>query len=82
MPKIHYGSIGNNNRYQAVNLALVRRNWLMGRRIAEKELNGEERGEYGLNIIKSLSKKLTDEYGEPVCLGIHLEPQGEVGDAL
>lgn len=50
--------------YQAINLALVRRNWLLGRRIAEEELNGETRAEYGLEIIKKLSQKLTDEYGK------------------
>ena len=56
--------VSQSSAYQAVNLALVRRNWLMGRRIAEEELNGEERAEYGLNIIKSLSAKLTAEYGK------------------
>ena len=49
---------------QAVNSALVQRNWLIGRRIAEEELNGEDRAEYGLNIIKQLSKELTDIYGK------------------
>lgn len=28
--------------YQAVNVALVQRNWLLGYRIAEEELNGDE----------------------------------------
>lgn len=55
--------VSRDNAYQAVNSALVRRNWLLGRRIAEEELNGEVRAEYGLEIIKSLSKELTDEYG-------------------
>ena len=50
--------------YQAVNVALVKRNWLLGRRIAEEELNGGSRAEYGLEIIKTLSKELTDEYGK------------------
>ena len=49
--------------YQAVNVALVKRNWLLGRRIAEEELNGSNRAEYGLEIIKTLSRELTDEYG-------------------
>ena len=30
-----------NAAYQAVNLALIRRNWLLGYRIAEEELKGE-----------------------------------------
>ena len=49
--------------YQAVNYALDRRNWMLGRRIAEEELKERPRcirpGSY-----KSLSKKLTDEYGK------------------
>lgn len=44
--------IARDSAYQAVNLALVRRNWLLGRRIAEEELNGEKRADYGLEIIK------------------------------
>ena len=48
--------------YQAVNVALVKRNWLLGRRIAEEELNGGNRAEYGLEIIKTLSKSLIAEH--------------------
>ena len=40
--------------YQAVNTALVQRNWLMGYRISEEELQGEDRSEYGLQIVKNL----------------------------
>ena len=50
--------------YQAVNTALVQRNWLIGYRIAEEELQGEVRSEYGLQIIKNLSKELTERYGK------------------
>jgi len=50
--------------YQAVNVALLRRNWLLGKRIAEEELKGNGRAEYGLEIIKKLSKELTGEYGK------------------
>ena len=50
--------------YQAVNIALVERNWLIGYRIAEEELKGKDRAEYGTEIIKKLSKKLTKEYGK------------------
>lgn len=55
--------ISRSSAYQAVNFALVRRNWLLGRRIAEEELKGETRAKYGLEIIKSLSKELTGEFG-------------------
>jgi len=50
--------------YKAVNYALVQRNWLIGRRIAEEELKEEGRAEYGLEIIKKLSKELTEAYGK------------------
>ncbi len=49
---------------QAVNVALVRRNWLLGRRIAEEELDGEDRAEYGTQVIKRLAKQLTEAYGK------------------
>ncbi len=56
--------VARESAYQAVNVALVQRNWLLGRRIAEEELRGGNRAEYGLEIIKTLSRKLTDEYGK------------------
>lgn len=50
--------------FQAVNAALVQRNWLIGRRIAEEELKDNGRAEYGLSVIKQLSKDLTGIYGK------------------
>ena len=50
--------------YKSVNLALLKRNWLIGYRIAEEELKGNGRADYGVEIIKKLSKKLTEEYGK------------------
>lgn len=50
--------------YQAVNTLLVQRNWMIGYRIAEEEFAGQERSEYGLKIIKNLSKELTNRYGK------------------
>ena len=50
--------------YQAINVALVSRNWLIGYRIAEEILNGEDRAEYGSKVIKNLSKELTKLYGK------------------
>ena len=40
--------------YTAVNIALVQRNWLLGYRIASEELKGNERAEYGMELIKRL----------------------------
>lgn len=50
--------------YQSVNTALVGRNWLIGYRIAEEELKGKDRADYGVKLIKKLSKELTTEYGK------------------
>ena len=50
--------------YQAVNTILVKRNWLLGKRISEEEMKNDGRAEYGMEIIKKLSKVLTDEYGK------------------
>ena len=47
-----------------VNVVLVRRNWLIGKRIAEEELRGEKRAEYGARLIKTLSRELKAEYGK------------------
>lgn len=50
--------------YRTVNIALLKRNWLIGYRIAEEELKGNGRADYGVEIIKKLSKRLTKEYGK------------------
>jgi len=53
-----------NSVYQAVNVTLVYRNWLIGYRVAEETLNGNKRVEYGSEVIKKLSKELTKLYGK------------------
>ena len=53
-----------NIAYQAVNVALIERNWLIGKRIAEEELKGKIRADYGNEIIIKLSKELTKKYGK------------------
>lgn len=60
-----YGIIeeARNNAYQHINVELVRRNWLLGRLIAEDELKHADRAAYGLQTIKLLSKSLTERYG-------------------
>lgn len=50
--------------YRAVNLTLVQRNWLIGQRIAEENLGGNERAAYGKQVIQSLSDELTQIYGK------------------
>ena len=60
-------SIINTSRdcaYQAANIFLVYRNWYLGKRIATEELKDSRKENYGKEIIKNLSEKLTEEYGK------------------
>lgn len=50
--------------YRTVNTILTQRNWLIGYRIAEEELAGKDRAQYGIEIVKKLSKALTEKYGK------------------
>lgn len=50
--------------YRTVNTILTQRNWLIGYRISEEELKGENRAEYGAEVIKKISKELTNQYGK------------------
>ena len=50
--------------YHAVDTILSQRNWLIGCRISEEEIDGSDRAEYGANIIKKLSEDLTAQYGK------------------
>ena len=50
--------------YTAVNVTLVKRNWLIGKRIAEEELKGKVRANYGDEVIRGLAKDLTKIYGK------------------
>lgn len=56
--------VSQKEAYRSVNTILSQRNWLIGYRIAEEELTGGERAEYGAEIIKKLSKDLTQKYGK------------------
>ena len=60
----HIIETSQKNAYQAINTALVYRNWLMGYRISEEILRGDNRAEYGGKVIKKLSKELTEIYGK------------------
>ena len=55
--------------YRSVNAALVYRNWLLGRRIAEEDLGGEARAEYGKSVIENLAVDLTAIYGKGFDFG-------------
>ena len=53
-----------NAAYRSVNIVLVRRNWLLGKRIAEEQIGEQTRDElYGKSIIQNLANDLTATYG-------------------
>ena len=47
-----------------VNYTMTKTYFLIGKRIVEEEQDGNKRAEYGKNLIKTLSKKLTKEFGK------------------
>jgi predicted nuclease of restriction endonuclease-like (RecB) superfamily len=53
-----------NKIVQSVNWTMVITYWEIGKRIIEEEQNGENRAEYGKALIKTLSEKLTQEFGK------------------
>lgn len=60
-------SILNNARiraYTAVNSAMVTAYWSIGKSIVEHEQDGNFRAEYGKGVLKSLSERLTKEFGK------------------
>ena len=50
--------------FRSVNVAMLQRNWHLGKRISEEILQGEDRAEYGSQVIVQLSKELTQIYGK------------------
>ena len=53
-----------NVSYQAVNFAMVKAYWDIGRVIVEEEQCGQARADYGTYLIKELSKKLSQNLGK------------------
>ena len=49
--------------YSAVNFAMVEAYWLIGKQIVEAQ-DGNERAEYGTQLLKYLSEKLTRDFGK------------------
>jgi len=52
------------NAVKAVNNELVKANWEIGRHIVEYEQQGQERAEYGSELLTRLSKDLRQQYGK------------------
>lgn len=48
----------------AVNSAMIRTYWEIGRQIVEYEQKGKEKAEYGSDVLNRLSKDLTQRYGK------------------
>lgn len=48
----------------SINSTMTTTYFLIGKRIVEEEQNGVERAEYGVGLIKNLSKRLTESYGK------------------
>lgn len=48
----------------SVNTAMVQAYWLIGKRIVMQEQNGNDRAEYGKQIIENISVALTNEFGK------------------
>ena len=52
-----------NRVYQAANYAMVNAYWQIGKSIIEEQ-GGEERAEYGIGLLKELSKQMTEDFGK------------------
>lgn len=49
--------------YRAVDVTLIKRNWLLGLRIQHEVLK-DKRAEYGEQVVANLAEKLTEKYGK------------------
>lgn len=52
-----------NTAYFAINTEMIKAYWLIGRRIVLEEQEGEERAKYGKEVIKNVSKELSESFG-------------------
>lgn len=52
------------NVVRAVNTNMVLAYWLIGREIVQELQGGEERAEYGRQVLEALSERLTEWYGK------------------
>ena len=55
---------GRQQAVYAVNSAMVQTYWEIGRQIVEYEQHGNEKAEYGPDVLNRLSRDLTDRYGK------------------
>ena len=50
--------------FKAIDITLLQRNWLIGKRIYDEEMKDIRKENYGKEIINELSKRLTEEFGK------------------
>jgi predicted nuclease of restriction endonuclease-like (RecB) superfamily len=55
---------------RSVNSTQVAANWLIGREIVEEEQKGQRRANYGVGLMKELSRRLTRDYGRGFSLSL------------
>ena len=55
---------GRQSAFAAVNSTIVETYWRIGQRIVEEEQRGELRAKYGTQLLQTLSKTLTEEFGK------------------
>lgn len=53
-----------NRAFQAINSAMVFAYWEIGRTIVEEEQQGQQRADYGQQVMESLSQRLTGDFGK------------------
>lgn len=54
---------GHRQAYISINASMIQTYWNVGRRIVEEEQHGEERAEYGTEMLKKLELELVPEFG-------------------
>lgn len=52
-----------NKSYRAINFIMVEAYWQIGNKIVDEEQKGKKRADYGVYLLKELSKRLTKEFG-------------------
>lgn len=55
---------GKNNAYSAINNSIINTYWNIGKRIFDEEQDGENRAQYGKEIIETLVEELISEFGK------------------
>ena len=70
-PKINYISQikkilidARKKSYIAINNSMIEAYWLIGKKIVEEEQNGNDRANYGEELLKNLSRELSKEFGK------------------